>query len=498
MRITRTLILVVQAALVILLTVAVAAKWMPLGIPGEWEWLRTANRPTWLNIVLSSLGLCGFLVVVIAGWRALGSHKAGVRVEGLWLGGLFVAAVVLQVAIPIGAPEGYGLEKWAAVNFLPSSTGYYQVARRQAAADPWRFFAEYPEWIKSQDSLHIGTHPPGLIAVQCMMLWFMDNHPNVVEFLFNWMPAPVDLGFRVFSNSEPVPPSRADRAALYLTAILTLLLCSGTVVPLYLLARATLPARAAWAAAVLWPPASAANLFQPSADTTYPLLSASALALACWAARLQNEKASLRGVSLLAAFFAGAVMAPGMACTLAFLPVGLIVGLTIAFQPSLTWTQRGVLILAVGIGFLVILSSMAAITGVNPLPIASWNLHHHARFYDEYPRTYWYWFGANPLELVIAIGLPSVVWCAVGLAHRKSVPPAVWATLIVLCLVNLIGRNLGEVARLWMLFTPPFLVASAVGLTRLGGNAATVGVTTALVGLQTLALQSFIQVVYPV
>jgi hypothetical protein len=77
-------------------------------------------------------------------------------------------------------------------------------------------------------------------------------------------------------------------------------------------------------------------------------------------------------------------------------------------------------------------------------------------------------------------------------------PHSVWATLVVLALVNLTGRNMGEVARLWMLFTPPLLIAAGHGLHRLGGGPVTLGLTTALVGLQTLALQSMIQVVYPV
>jgi hypothetical protein len=49
-----------------------------------------------------------------------------------------------------------------------------------------------------------------------------------------------------------------------------------------------------------------------------------------------------------------------------------------------------------------------------------------------------------------------------------------------------------------MLFTPPFLIAAARGLERLGGGPVSLGITTALAGLQTLALQSMIQVVYPV
>ena len=73
-----------------------------------------------------------------------------------------------------------------------------------------------------------------------------------------------------------------------------------------------------------------------------------------------------------------------------------------------------------------------------------------------------------------------------------------WSTLVVLVLMNLIGRNLGEVARLWMLFMPLLLVAAGHGCNRLGAGSAPLAASIALLGLQTLALQSMIQVVYPV
>ena len=67
---------------------------------------------------------------------------------------------------------------------------------------------------------------------------------------------------------------------------------------------------------------------------------------------------------------------------------------------------------------------------------------------------------------------------ALATAFRSSV----WSTLLVLVLLNLIGRNMGEVARLWMLFMPPLLVAAGVGISRLGLHPAALGVTAALLG----------------
>jgi hypothetical protein len=96
------------------------------------------------------------------------------------------------------------------------------------------------------------------------------------------------------------------------------------------------------------------------------------------------------------------------------------------------------------------------------------------------------------------LGLPVVVWCVAGLLRPRGTPAAVWSTLIVLLVVNLTGRNLGEVARLWILFMPPFLIAAGHGFSRLGAGSGALAATMALLGLQTLAFQSMIQVVYPV
>ena len=147
--------------------------------------------------------------------------------------------------------------------------------------------------------------------------------------LLDQMPRRSRPGFAFSATDDPRPLLPAERAALYATALLTLLACAGTVVPLYLLARAVLPAQAAWAAAALWPLAPAANLFQPVADTAYPFFPHRPWLwppgpLDCSAGQVVPRRAA---TALAAA--SGLVMALGMFFTLAFLPVGLIVGLTL-------------------------------------------------------------------------------------------------------------------------------------------------------------------------
>jgi hypothetical protein len=271
------------------------------------------------------------------------------------------------------------------------------------------------------------------------------------------------------------------------------------VVPLYLLARESVSPQVAWAAAALWPLAPAANLFQPVADAGYPLLSASALALAAWGARLRGISGGPARAGAALAVGSGMVLAVGMMFTLAFLPIGLIAALVVLSTPHLSWSRKARLIAWIGVGFLGLVAAGWLATAANPVVVWRWNLRHHADFYTAFPRTYLLWFLANPIELAVAVGLPATVWCLVGLiGDRRYVPRAGWCALGVLALVHLSGRNMGEVARLWMLFLPPLLTAAGVGLTRLGGGPRTVFVTALLIGVQTLGLQTMIQVVYPV
>jgi len=493
------LVLLVQALLIGLLVILVGKRLIPLGVPREWEWLRVRAYPTWDSLLLAGIGVAAYAGFVALGLRALTAKERSRAYESVWMSGLLVAAVGVQFIVPTGAASGYDLSKWAAVNYLPGSAGYFQIARQQAARDPWRFLADYPRWIRNQDVFHIGTHPPGLIVSQCLLLGIMQRSPALSGFLVDHMPASVEAGFRVFGNQDRDPLSRADRAALYATALLTLLACAGTVVPLYLLARAGLAAPVAWAAAALWPLAPAANLFQPVADTAYPLISTAALALAAWAARFDEVADRPASIGLTLAAASGMFMAFGMAFTLAFLPVGVIVAILISFTSSIPWRRRGFLILATGAGFLLVLLGGWAATGADPFVIGSWNLRHHAEFYVDYPRTYRLWLLVNPVELIIALGLPSAVLVVLGLsAERSSVPLPIWATLLVLVVVNSTGRNMGEVARLWMLFMPPLLIAAGLGCRVLGLRPAALFGAAMFLGLQTLALQSMIQVVYPV
>ena len=98
----------------------------------------------------------------------------------------------------------------------------------------------------------------------------------------------------------------------------------------------------------------------------------------------------------------------------------------------------------------------------------------------------------------VGLGLPVTCWAVLGLARPRQAPAVAWATLATLALLTLSGRNLSEVARLWLPMMPPLLVAAGAGMARLDAGAKDLGITAALLGLQTMILQTIIQVVYPV
>ena len=356
--------------------------------------------------------------------------------------------------------------------------------------DPRRFLADYPTWIKKQDALHVGTHPPGLFLVAKTILSVMEANPAACRWVDALSPPSVSNAIVAVKETEKI--SRADASALALTGALTLLGCALTVVPLYLLARSSLPPTAAWASAAFWVLVPSALMFQPTADTAFPLLSTSALALASWAGRVST----IRG--LLLCTTSGLAMAVGMLFTLAFLPVGLVVALILLANPTQTWRLRTGLILATGLGFLAGTLAWWASTSANPFLIWWVNQRNHGRFYVEYPRSYLGWIVENPIELAIALGLPSTVWALIGLAAPRQTPRVAWATLSVLLVLTVSGKNLSEVARLWLPMMPPLLVAAGSGFARVGGGAGSLGGSIALVGLQILILEATIQVVYPI
>lgn len=482
----------VQALLVAGLAAGVAGRRFPLGVPGEWEWLRLGPgvEVGVVGIALATLAILAYAWLAARGARALAGPPASVAREAAWVAALAAAAVGVQAAAQEGAPPGYGLAKWIYALQNDGSNGYQTVARAQMPGGLAAFLRDYPAWIERQDSLHIGTHPPGLLALTRGINVLVGERPDLARWLVEHAPGSAAPAIRSYREIAALP--RDAVAALLLTGGLTLLGSAWTVLPLYLLARASAAPATAWGAAALWPLLPAAVLFQPTADTAFPLLSTSALAAAAWAARPGGP-----GRRALLAMLCGAILAAGMELTLAFLAVGLVVALVLLAAPGARWRARLALVAGVGAGFVLATAAWWGATGANPAAIWWTNQAHHAQFYRDYPRSRLAWAGANLAESAVAVGLATAAWAIPGLASRRGVPAATWASLAVLILLTATGRSLSEVARLWLPMYPPVLLAAALAWERRGRHPLALGWAVALLGAQALWLEQFIQVVYP-
>ena len=478
-----------SAALVSGLAVALRFGTMPLGVRGEWEWSRLTVAPVAVDVASAGAGVLVYAGFCGAGMAALGAGASKAR-EALAVMILAIAAVAAQWVVHSGAPDGYGLAKWVVALSDDGANGYFSVAKREVV-DPGRFIAEYPEWITRQDALHIGTHPPGLIVVQAMLLKSLGRSPGATRFVLGHLPDPVARAFRVFARYRPMSP--ADRATIALTGLVTLLMCSATVIPLYLLARSAFPPSISWAVAALWPLVPSAVLFQPTADTAFPLLSTSALALAAHS----GGKASKVRRSTLAGC-AGILLATGMQFSLAFLAVGVIVALTVLGDREVSSRGKSHALLATGIGFFGLTLIVWAVSRANPFAVWWWNQKNHARFYAEFPRSYFSWVAINPVELAIGLGLPVACWSSSGLLAPREAPRVGLATLSVLVLLTLSGRSLSEIGRLWLPFMPALIVLAGSAMKRFDAGPKALAATVALVGAQTLILEATVQVVYPI
>src|SRR5262249_55073957 len=112
MRTVRLLLTIVSAALLLPLAFLLRSRAWPLGVPGEWEWLRLAPDVAPGEIWLAALAVLAYTGCTALGLRFLQKRTTPTR-ECLALTGLLAAALGVQAAIPIGAPQGYGLAKWA-------------------------------------------------------------------------------------------------------------------------------------------------------------------------------------------------------------------------------------------------------------------------------------------------------------------------------------------------------------------------------------------------
>ena len=452
------------------LAASVGILWLrevPLGIPGEW---------TWPRIPYSAASIWGWIVAGIAaaayiGFTAVGATRiptSGVFACGGWVTALAIAGFFWLAAVQSAVPGIAGLPKTHFVLYYPRSSGYFFQARYEIQ-DTREFLADYEELLAERDFLHIGTHPPGLTVLFRTLIALFESSPGLVDLVLSTEPQSVRDAATTIRENEPASGrsfTRADEAVLWFAAMLAQAVAAATVIPLFALLCQSIDRRSAWFATALWPLVPGIAIFLPKSDAVFPLFSV--LGPCLWLTGWHKR-------SLACCLLAGVTLFLGMLLSLAIAPVAVltaaatVIGELVKKAPPRAGVRWWLLaVSAAGAGFFIPLIFLAWRCDLNLPHVWSWNVANHALFYEHNTRTWWKWLLVNPLEAALAAGGPLAGLALIGACRSRSTRlfPLVAATVLVWGLLWLSGKNMGEAARLWLLFQPWVVVAAAAAMSQ--------------------------------
>lgn len=475
-------------AAVALSAISVAFLWLteiPLGVPDEWTWERISTTDVEAEVVLGAVqSLIAGVVYILVAW--LGSRRivnCSRRELAGWLLGIVSVGFGWLLAVQEAPPSGWRMSKSVFVLYYPGSSGYFHKARYEMP-DTAEFLRGYENLMAEGDVLHVGTHPPGLFLFYRAMIDEMERCPALADFIVSTATESATEAFDIVDGNlrrSGKKLTTTDRAVIWLVTLLTQACCALALVPIFMLMRQSRSREISWQVAVFWPLLPALAIFVPKSDVLFVL--PAALLVWTWLCASRRQ-------SFMFGVLAGAIGWAGLFCSLAFLPIGLI-----AFVASVLGTvgmpadedlnddsRKSVfwqLVAPVSLlkPLLGGISSVVGLTVVvslfcetNLLNVWIHNYHNHAGFYAQFERTVWKWWLVNPLELVLAAGVPVVFLLTrsakLNFTHAKAAlqQPLLVSFVSVWTLLWLSGKNSGEAARLWCPLLPILLTVSAGGL----------------------------------
>ena len=481
------------------LAASIGVLWLsniPLGVPGEW---------TWPRIPFSAASIWGWIVAgagaaVYIAFVAVGAARIDSRASfagAVWVTALACAGFLWLTAAQSAVPGIAGLPKTHFVLYYQRSSGYFFQARYEVQ-DTREFLATYEDLLAERDYLHIGTHPPGLTLLFRGLLRLFNSSPTLVDLVLVTEPESVRAAATTIRGNEPASGrnfTRADEAVLWFAAVLAQAAAAATVIPLFVLLCQSVDRRTASFAAALWPLVPGIAIFLPKSDAVFPLFSilGPCLWLTGW-----NKR------SLSCCALAGLTLFVGMLLSLAIAPIAVLTAAATVigewwrtFSPSppkaamisdstpfggegrgegykldAASTPRASIrwwllaITSAATGFFLPLLLLWWQCDLNLPRVWSWNVANHALFYEDNTRTWWKWLLENPLEAALAAGGPLAGLALIGgwCSRSSRLFPLVAATALVWGLLWISGKNMGEAARLWLLFQPWLVVAAAAAM----------------------------------
>lgn len=434
---------------------------IPLGVPGEWVWNRLPRQPIFGLIPVVASGLL-FIALSVAGRRMI-ERRPRRAAMGVIL--TMAAAIPLHWSIFFMPASPMGPERWLLSLSNSASSGYFSVAWNRRPTPPpnmiyqdttAEFLRNYEAWITEQDSFHIGTHPPGLFLTYRWIIDSFVSRRSLADGFWRYSPARLtDAGAELRSSTKMW---RSGYSVIVAVSLLTWLAFWLSCPLVYLLSRLIASPTASYSSASIWLLAPGPLLFMPLADVAYVFVSSMLGALLIAGAR--NQLHSI--FPILFGMAAGFVFVVGINLSLAFTVV-----LLFALVAGLFLEPRSFVQLHWWLAWASFTATVATIVFLfrfgleyNLPAVLSINLQKHRGFYEAFHRTYWTWIGVNLIEFAAMLGVMVVSLLATcrEKGRRRSTACAFLATLL---LLDLTGKNLSEVGRLWLFLTPLAAAASA-------------------------------------
>jgi len=468
-------IIAVATLLTAAIIVTVGARVWQIGLsgPGGWQWKYYALPANWtawalvppvvafLAIVTLTLTPAGFRMPLLRWSSVTQVLRFAILFLSLW--GLWET---LPEIAPLGTYEG------VLTTSNPYAGGYYleavQATRVMGVRD---YLRRYPQRIGSLEVIgpmgHLADHPPGAVLVHWFLNALMAGSPALAETLW-----PVtELNLQAANRAMELMRTwltQAELAGMWASMHFFRLAAALAALAALFLARSLYTQEASWLAAALTALIPSLHLFGPYPDQVLPVLAVSAYLAYHMALRRKSRVWAAAG---------GALLFVGMQFSLAFLAVIALIAisffLTLFFiseaRPSL---RSGATLAVAGLcGFVLPLLAAWCFLDYDSLSVWMTCYRKHASFAVVFPRPYFKWVLFAPVEASLFAGVPLACLFLLALWRNRSAwrpgkqPMDVlpWSLVILLAVLSLSGKNLGEVGRLWM-FLMPFGSVAVAGL----------------------------------
>ncbi len=503
----RIAVLFLIALATLLVSALVWTQSWHIGIAGEWQW-PYFPPPESCIAALPALFLCALMAVIVAVFLRRGLSEKRNEIVAAVLCAALSLGIILETAqaVPAAPYDAYNsiVAPWAG--------GYFAEAVR--VSDMRAYLENYARMIpqlRVDDPIrgHIADHPAAPVVFHWAVNRALDHWPAAARWI---TPAGSDEVVSVGVRGNPATWRRlaeelarrnlsdGEFAGIWASAFLFRLGYWLALIMVYWLVRNVCSRETGLLALALSALIPSLHLFSPYPDLLFPLFTVAAF---------YSWRRALRRGSAVWAALSGAITVVGLLWSMSLLATVALIGtysLLVAWRCAVEgrggpgrngWLRA---IFGWAAGFLIFTLLPTLLFRYDVCGVWRTCLSQHATFAAHFPRSYWKWTLFNPVEFAVFAGLPiSILLMAAAVMdfrrwwperRRHALSSLPWALLVVLAALNFSGKNLGEVARLWMFLMPLAVAAGACALATLDGRRGWIaGAVLALAAVQLMVFR---------